>query len=103
MFAAVSDALLRSSTLALVGPGENVVTRMVGGICNMLAPFVGQDSKMLSLIFLISFGAIILMWFLNENKEGLIIWALRAGVALGILMNIFTLPQLFGLPGVCGG
>jgi hypothetical protein len=93
---------LSHASLAFISGGGYVDT-MVNGICQMVQPLVGSNSKMLSLIFLISLGVIAVMWFLNENKEGLMVWVLRAGLALGILINIFTLPQLFGLPAVCGG
>ena len=42
----------------------------------------------------------VLLWMLNENKEGVMVWLLRTGVALALLINIFTLPQLIGLPAV---
>ena len=81
--------------------GGDVVGQMVQGICGLISPFVGADSKMLSLVFLISLGVIVLLWLLNENKEGLVAWALRTGVALAVLINIFTLPRMFGLPQIC--
>lgn len=83
-------------------PGGNVASSMVNGICGLISPFVGSNSQFLSLIFLISLGGIVLLWFLNENKEGIIVWLIRTGLVLGILINIFTLPQMLGLPAVCG-
>lgn len=94
---------LSHASLAFLSTGGGVVDSMVNGVCQFVQPLVGSNSKMLSLIFLLSLGAIVVMWFLNENKEGLMVWILRAGLALGILINIFTLPQLFNLPPVCGG
>lgn len=89
---AVSHFSARSSA-----PWDN----MIGAICGMVDPLVGSDSKMLSLVFLLALGAIILLWFLNENKEGLIVWVLRAGLVLGVLINLMTLPPLVGLPSPC--
>lgn len=98
----MSLAILSDSTVAFIG-GGGIVDQMVNGICSLIGPFVGGNSKMLSLIFLLSLGAVVIMWFLNENKEGIMVWLIRTGLCLGVLINIFTLPQLFGLPGICGG
>ena len=83
------------------GSGSGVASSMVRAICQLVGPLAGQHSQVLSLIFLLSLGAVGIMWWLNENKEGLIVWALRTGLALGILINIFTLPALLGLPSIC--
>lgn len=95
-------SILPDATVALA-TGSGIVDQMVNGICSLIGPFVGGNSKMLSLVFLLSLGAVVLLWFLNENKEGIIVWLIRTGLCLGVLINIFTLPQLFGLPGICGG
>lgn len=83
--------------------GGGVVSKMTGAICSLLSPLVGQNSTILSLVFLIVLGVMIFLWMLNENKEGIIVWILRVGLALSVLINIFTLPTLIGLPPVCGG
>jgi hypothetical protein len=43
----------------------------------------------------------VVLWFLNENKEGMMVWVLRSGIALGILINIVTVPGLLRLPSPC--
>lgn len=73
---------------------------MVDAVCKLIAPMVGK-SKVVSLIFLVSLAVMIFLWWMSENKEGAITWILRTGLALGILINIFTFPQMIGLPGVC--
>lgn len=83
--------------------GNSVVGKMVDAVCSLVGPLAGSHSQVLSLIFLLSLGVIVVMWLLNENKEGLIIWMLRTGFCLAVLINLFTLPQLLGLPPVCGG
>lgn len=83
------------------GGNSSVAGSMVNGICQMISPFVGSNSQFLSLIFLISLGVMVFLWFMNENKEGVMVWLLRTGLALGILINIFTLPQLLHLPSIC--
>lgn len=75
---------------------------MVDAVCGLVAPLVGR-SKVVSLIFLIALAVMIFLWWMSENKEGAITWILRTGLALGILINIFTFPQMIGLPGVCSG
>lgn len=75
---------------------------MVDAVCKMIGPLVGK-SKVVSLVFLIALAVMIFMWWMSENKEGAITWILRTGMALGILINIFTFPQMLGLPAVCSG
>lgn len=99
--------MLTLATMALT-PGVALAQtpttdRMVGAICAMVGPLVGQNSKFLSLVFLVALGAMIFLWWMSENKEGVLIWVLRAGIALGVLINIMTLPNLVGLPNPCGG
>lgn len=83
------------------GAGGNAIGGMVNAICSMVRPMVGEDSKVLSLVFLIALGVMIFLWWMSENKEGVITWILRTGLAVGILINLFTLPQLIGLNAVC--
>lgn len=75
---------------------------MVDSVCRLIGPLVGR-SKVVSLIFLIALAVMIFLWWMSENKEGAITWILRTGLALGILINIFTFPQMMGLPSVCSG
>jgi len=82
--------------------GTGIASNMVSGICSMIAPFMGSNSQVLSLVFLISLATMLFLWWMNESKEGIIVWVLRTGLALAVLINIFTLPAVVGLPGVCG-
>jgi len=90
---------------ALLVPGtasaQSVVEGVVGGICRFISPFLGA-SKFLSVVFLISLAVIAFLWWISENKEGVVVWLLRTGLVIGILINIFTLPTLVGLPKPCG-
>jgi hypothetical protein len=82
--------------------GSVLTNSIVHGICSILSPFVGQNSQILALIVLITTGVFILLWLLSESKEGVVIWILRVGVAVGLLINIFSIPPMLGLPGICG-
>jgi hypothetical protein len=84
------------------GSGGDIGGGIVSALCGLLKPFVGK-SAILSLLLLIGLAAMVILWFLNENKEGMMVWVLRSGIALGILINIFTVPTLIGLPSPCGG
>lgn len=105
---AVSPALLwaGSAMAQVVGPysgttsSSSVVSGITTGLCNVMSPFVGQ-SKFISLLFLIGLGVILVLWMLNENKEGVIVWLIRSGIVIGVVINIFTLPGLIGLPSPC--
>ena len=79
---------------------SGVASGIVAGICGFIKPFVGSNSQVLSVVFLLTLGVMVLLWMLIENKEGVMVWLLRTGVALALLINIFTLPQLIGLPAV---
>lgn len=83
--------------MAHAGP----IDQMVTSICGLIKPLGGQNSQVLSLVFLIALGVMMFLWWMSENKEGVITWVLRTGLALAVLINIFTLPTLVGLPSVC--
>jgi len=69
--------------------------------CSVLKPLVGSNSKIVSLVFLVVLAIFIFMWWLNENKEGMVVWFLRTAIAVGVLINIFTLPPMLGMASVC--
>ncbi len=96
---AVVPALALAASPAMA---QEVMGSITGAICKLLAPFIGPQSTILSLLFLIGLGAMLILWFLNENKEGVLVWLLRAGIAMGVLINLFTVPTLLGLPSPCG-
>jgi hypothetical protein len=95
-FAAAS--MIPGLAFAQQGP----VNSIVDGICKFIGPFLGA-SKFLSIVFLISLAVIAFLWWISENKEGVVVWLLRTGVVIGILINIFTIPNLIGLPSPCAG
>lgn len=83
--------------------GGGPIDRMVSSICGLIGPLAGANSKVLSLVFLIALGVMMFMWWMSENKEGVITWVLRTGLALAVLINLFTLPTLVGLQSLnCG-
>jgi uncharacterized membrane protein len=97
----VLRALVGSGALAVPGlAAAGPIDGMVDSVCKLIGPMVGH-SKVVSLIFLIALAVMIFLWWMSENKEGVITWILRTGLALGILINIVTLPGLIGLPNVC--
>lgn len=98
---AASAALMSGQAFAQ-SAGGTVTGGIVSALCSVLSPFVGKQSQILSLLFIIGLAAMVLLWFLNENKEGVLVWVLRAGIAIGVLINIFSAPVLFGLPSPCG-
>jgi uncharacterized membrane protein YjjP (DUF1212 family) len=79
----------------------NFIGPFIGGVCSFLSPLLGQNSRLISLIFILELVVMVVLWWLNDSKQSMIVWALRAGVAISILINIFTLPQVFGLPSLC--
>lgn len=85
-----------------LGGASGPVDGMVNAVCSLIQPMVGK-SKVVSLVFLIALGVMVFMWWMSENKEGVITWVLRTGLAIGVLINLFTLPTLLGLPPVCSG
>jgi membrane protein YdbS with pleckstrin-like domain len=60
-------------------------------------------SKVVSLVFLSALGVMMFLWWMNENKEGVLTWVLRTGLAVAVIINIFSAPQLVGLPPICSG
>lgn len=96
--ASASMAPVASAQVSSSGLGSTIV----GGICNIIGPFVGP-SPILSVVLVLMFGTFLVMWLLNENKEGVIIWVLRSGVVVMLLINLLSIPHYLGLPGVCGG
>lgn len=100
-------AILKCAALgvALLPPRmahADLLGSMVNSVCGLVAPLVGK-SKMVSLIFLIALAVTIFLWWMSAHQEDVIVWILRTGIALGVLINIFTLPTLLGLPPVCSG
>lgn len=105
------NAALKAGVIAaLTLPGmahadtSAITSSITSGVCQLIAPIVGghgSGSQFVSLIFLIALGSMIFMWWMSENKEGVMLWLLRTGIALGVLINLFTLPSLLGMPSVC--
>jgi hypothetical protein len=101
--ASAATYLTTSAAMAQVAPTtgtSGVVSGITQGLCSILSPFVGQ-SQFMSLLFLIGLAVILVLWMLNENKEGVIVWLLRSGIVIGVIINIFSLPGLLGLPAPC--
>lgn len=99
--AAMAQVAPTSGLLSTATTGSSgVVSGITSGLCSIMSPFVGQ-SQIMSLLFLIGLAVILVLWMLNENKEGVIVWLLRSGIVIGVLINIFSLPALIGLPAPC--
>lgn len=69
-------------------------------ICTTLRFFAGPSSTFLSLLFLVVLAIFLFMWWMNESKEGPMLWFIRTGVVVALLVNIFTLPPMFGMAAV---
>jgi hypothetical protein len=91
---------------ALFFPGmvraQSAADGMVNAVCGIIGPFMGK-SKVVSLVFLLALGVMMFLWWMNENKEGVLTWVLRTGLAVAVIINIFSAPQLVGLPPICSG
>lgn len=92
---------------ALFFPGmvraqQSAADGMVSAVCGIIGPFMGK-SKVVSLVFLSALGVMMFLWWMNENKEGVLTWVLRTGLAVAVIINIFSAPQLVGLPPICSG
>ena len=92
-FVLLALALLPSAAFAQANPFGNLTT----SVCTMLRYFAGPSSTFLSLLFLVLLAAFLFMWWMNESKEGPMLWIIRAGLIVAILVNIFTIPPLFGM------
>lgn len=111
MFKKVSrvKAMLMSLVTSLAFPslafaqsvGGGGIDGFVSKACSLIQPLTGQ-SKVMGLIFLVSLGILVLLWFMNENKQGLMGWALKAGLFVLVVVNIFSAPALVGLGNPCG-
>lgn len=72
----------------------------IGVLCSsFLKPFV--TSKVVSLVMVLILITFLFLWWMNENKEGVMITLLKTIVAVMLIINIFTIPALVGLPAVC--
>lgn len=74
----------------------------VSFFCSFLGPFFGPNSKILSIILIIVMAAAAFLWWMNENKEGVVLTIARTAIALGLLINMFTVPTWLGLANPCG-
>lgn len=96
-FAPVLPALLLPSIAsAQAGPFGSLTT----SICTTLRFFAGPSSTFLSLLFLVVLAIFLFLWWMNESKEGPMLWFIRTGVVVALLVNIFTLPPMFGMAAV---
>ncbi|MBQ0918369.1 hypothetical protein KBW71_07925 [Hydrogenophaga aromaticivorans] len=94
---ALSALLLPTVALAQsAGPFASLST----SLCTTLRFFAGPSSTFLSLLFLVVLAIFLFMWWMNESKEGPMLWFIRTGVVVALLVNIFTLPPMFGMAAV---
>lgn len=88
---ALPTLLLPSAAFA--GPFDTLST----SICTGLRYFAGPSSTFLSLLFLVVLAVFLFMWWMNESKEGPMLWFIRTGLVVALLLNIFTLPPMLGM------
>jgi type IV secretory pathway VirB2 component (pilin) len=93
---ALPALLLPTVAFAQSGPFASLST----SLCTTLRFFAGPSSTFLSLLFLVVLAIFLFMWWMNESKEGPMLWFIRTGVVVALLVNIFTLPPMFGMAAV---
>ena len=96
LFAAWVLSLTTPSQAQSQGLFGNVVTVF----CSAVGPLVGPKSQMMSLVLIVVMAVFLVMWWLNESKEGMVIWILRTGAVISVLVNIFNIPQYLGMAAV---
>lgn len=74
---------------------------LLQGLCTFISPFLGHGPFTAVLVLVVTAVGVGL-WLLSENKEGMIVFILRAGIAVSVLVNIVMLLSLFGLTNPCG-
>jgi hypothetical protein len=64
--------------------------------CAVLGQLVGPNSQVLSLVLVGITAVMLILWMVNENKEGMVIWIIKIAFVMGLLLNIFNLISVFG-------
>lgn len=93
---ALATVFFPAMAFAQSGPFGSLST----SFCTALRFFAGPSSTFLSLLFLVVLAVFLFLWWMNESKEGPMLWFIRTGVVVAILVNIFTLPPMFGMAAV---
>lgn len=100
-FAATASLLVMGVPAHAQTSGGGIFDGITNTACSFLKPLIGSQSKVLSLIFLLLLLVMLVLWWMNENKEGMIVWVLRTACVIGLLVNAFTIPPLLGMAPVC--
>lgn len=90
--------------VAAVAPSGagGAIDNMTQTLCQFISPAIGHG-PVLAVIFLLVGVMTVILWFLGENKEGMILWTIRAGIVLGLLIEAGSILSMFGfsLPSGC--
>ena len=73
---------------------------LLQGLCQFIGPFLGHGAFTAILVLIVTAVAVGL-WLLSENKEGMVVFIIRAGIAVSVLVNIVLILSLFGLSNPC--
>jgi len=74
--------------------------QLLTGLCTFIGPFLGHG-PFTALLVLIVTATTVGLWLLSENKEGMMVFVIRAGIAVSILINITVILSFFGLMNPC--
>lgn len=75
---------------------------ILNGLCQFIGPYIG-NGPFTSVLVLIVAAVGIGLWLLSENKEGMIVFIIRAGVGVAALVNVVAILTYFGLANPCPG
>lgn len=90
--------LLLSSAANAQGGAGSISNSLVRGLCSVLNLFAGPNATILTIVVLLLTAVFVVTWYLSENKEGPMMYFIKTAIVVGFLINIFTVPQMLGLP-----
>lgn len=88
--------LVVGTAVAQAGIFDNTVAVF----CSVLGQVLGPKSTLLSLVLVALTGVALVLWWMNEGKEGIMVWIIKTGAVVGVLVNIFSLPASLGMASV---
>ncbi len=86
------------ATIPLRAHAQNTIfANVTGAACSFLSEVVGPKSTLLSFLLVGLMAVAIVLWWMNESKEGLALFILKTIAVVSALVNIFSLPTMFGM------
>ena len=84
--------------LGISGPSHaGMYDNALSMFCAVVGPLVGPKSTLMSMVLVLVAAIFLIMWWLNESKEGVMIWIIRTGAIVTVIVNIFSLPTYMGM------